>query len=177
MPYLWRDEPAAPEQSGAVSHELLLWPHRSLPRRGFVWFIAATAALLALPLLAVVGRAVLWGLLPFAIAAVAGLWVAIGRSYRNGETREILRMTPDSLVLTRSDPDRPDRCWQANPYWVRVALRGDGPVEAYLTLSGEGREVELGAFLSPDERRALEPELIRRLARLREAATAPRRGS
>lgn len=170
MPYRWHDHAAAPERSGAVLHELVLWPHRSLPRRGFVWFIGATAALLALPLLAVVGHAVLWGLLPFALAAVAGLWFAIGRSYRSGETREVLRLGREALDLTRSDPGRPDRRWRANPYWVRVALRADGPVEAYLTLSGGGREVELGAFLSPEERRALEPELRRRLAGLRQAA-------
>lgn len=167
MPYHWTEQPAAPEQSGAVSHEVVLWPHRSLPRRGFVWFIGATAALLALPLLAVVGRAVLWGLLPFAVAAVAGLWFAIGRSYRSGETREVLRLGREVLDLTRSDPGRPDRRWRTNPYWVRVALRGDGPVEAYLTLAAEGREIELGAFLSPDERRALEPELRQRLGGLR----------
>lgn len=170
MPYLWRDNPAAPEQSGAASHELLLWPHRSLPLTGFVWFIGITAALIAVPLLAVVGHAVLWGLLPFAAAAVAGLWFAIIRNYRSGQTRELLRLSPEALDLTRSDPGRPDRHWRANPYWVRVALRGDGPVEAYLTLSAEGREIELGAFLSPDERRALEAELRRRLSGLRGAA-------
>ena len=48
MPYRWTDHDAAPERSGAVSHELVAWPHRSLPRSGFVWFIAATAGLLAL---------------------------------------------------------------------------------------------------------------------------------
>lgn len=170
MPYHWTEQPAAPEQSGAVSHEVVLWPHRSLPRTGFVWFIAATAVLLALPLLAVVGRAVLWGLLPFAAAALAGLWFAITRSYRSGETREVLRLAPGVLDLTRSDPGRPDRSWRTNPYWVRVALRPDGPVEDYLTLSGEGREIELGSFLSPEERRSLATELRGRLAGLRDVA-------
>ena len=167
MPYLWRDEPTAPEQSGAVFHELTLWPYRSLPRKGFVWFIAITCAMLALPLLAVLGRTALWGLLPFAAASVAALWFAIGRSYRSGQTREVLTLGADTLDLVRSDPDRPERSWHTNPYWVRVVLRRDGPVEDYLTLSGDGREVELGAFLSPEERRALATELERRLSDLR----------
>jgi uncharacterized membrane protein len=34
-----------------------------------------------------------------------------------------------------------------------------GPVEHYLTLKGAGREVEIGAFLSEDERKALHGEL------------------
>ncbi|MCB1513056.1 MAG: DUF2244 domain-containing protein [Hyphomicrobiaceae bacterium] len=44
----------------------------------------------------------------------------------------------------------------------------DGPVEDYLTLAAQGREVELGAFLTPEERRELDRELRHRLAALRE---------
>jgi len=54
--------------------------------------------------------------------------------------------------------------WEANPYWVRVALHAKGgPVPNYLTLSGGGREVELGAFLSPPERVELKSLLEREL--------------
>jgi uncharacterized membrane protein len=44
-----------------------------------------------------------------------------------------------------------------------------GPVPQYLTLKGGGREVELGAFLSEDERRTLKDDLHRRLANHRYA--------
>ena len=45
------------------------------------------------------------------------------------------------------------RDWEANPYWVRLKLHeAGGPVPKYLTLSGAGREIELGAFLTPGER-------------------------
>ena len=161
MPYQWHD--AAPEQSGAVL--LVIWPHRSLPARGFAWAIGLAAAGLALPLVALVGTAVLWGLLPFAGLAVWGLWAAMRRSYRG--PREALELARDRLRLVRSDPGRADRIWQTNPYWVRVALRTGGPVEDYLTLTDGRREVELGAFLSPEERVALKDDLERRLGALR----------
>lgn len=167
MPYRWTDNDTAPDHSGAVLHELLLWPHRSLPRRGFVWFIGLTVATLALPLLALVGTSILWGMLPFAALAVAGVWYGLHRSYRSGETTEVLRLSPDALELLRHDPGRPDRRWDTNPYWVRPMLRGDGPVEDYLTLTDGQRELELGAFLTPEERRTLHGDLLKRLAALR----------
>ncbi|MDB6182408.1 DUF2244 domain-containing protein [Paracoccus fistulariae] len=164
MPYEWKD--TAPEDSGAVSYELRLWPYRSLSLRGFVWFIGITAAMILLPVVAVVGTAVLWGLLPFALLALWGLWFAFQRTYRSGETYELLHLTRDSAHLRRHDAGRPDREWQTNPYWVRASLR-DGPVEDYLTLSDGKREVELGAFLTPEERRNLRDEVQDRLSRLR----------
>lgn len=159
MPYAWRDM-----DGGGV--QLMLWPFRSLPRRGFVWFIGVTVALLAAPLIGVLGTAVLWGLLPFMALTVGGMWWALQRSYRSGETREVLRMDRQRLSIRRSDPGQEDRYWETNVYWARPVLR-KGPVEDYLTLTDGQREIELGAFLTPDERRALHDELLRRLADLR----------
>lgn len=153
MPYEWTQP--APNQS-----RLQLWPYRSLPRRGFVWFIGATAGLIALPLLVLIGSPVLWGLLPFLAFAVAGIWWALERSYRDAEIIEDLTITADSVTLTRHGPRGKRQDWQANPHWVRVILHPkSGPVPDYLTLQGGPREVELGAFLTPDERRALHAEV------------------
>ena len=164
MPYDWTE--TAPDHSGAVFHTLRLWPHRSLPRRGFVWFIAVTAALISLPLLAVLGTVVLWGLLPFMAIAVGGVWLAIQKTYRSGETREEVLLDRQMLRVRRHDPGRPVREWQTNSYWVRAALRR-GPVENYLTLTDGQREIELGAFLTPEERRELCDDLTRRFGKLR----------
>ncbi|MFV0385014.1 DUF2244 domain-containing protein [Paracoccus sp. (in: a-proteobacteria)] len=158
MPYEWTDRP-----DGA---ELRAWPFRSLPRKGFVWFIGLTSVGLALPLLAVLGTATLWGLLPFMALAIGGVWYALHRSYRSGETSECLHLTRDRLHLSRRDPGRAAREWTANPYWVRAKLR-EGPVEDYLTLTDGNREIELGAFLTPEERRDLHHQILRRLADLR----------
>ena len=169
MPYRWEKA-----EGGAIV--LRLWPFRSLTPQGHVWFIAITAGLLALPLLAALGSPVMWGLLPFVVIAIWGMMAALRRSNRRGDIREVLVLTRTSAQLTRSDPGRDSRRWQANPYWIRVTLRGDGPVEDYLTLSGarqDGGAVELGAFLSPDERISLAAELREVLAGLN-AATGNR---
>lgn len=164
MPYQWTQ--TAPDDSGAVLQTLTLWPHRSLPRKGFVWFIATTAILLALPIVAVLGSPILWGLLPFGAIVVAAIWFALQHSYRTGQTHEELTLDRQHLTVRRSDPGKPEREWQTNSYWVRAIIR-KGPVEDYLTLTDGTREIELGVFLTPPERRALREELTRAIDRMR----------
>lgn len=159
MPYEWLPLDPKDTETGPALH-LHLWPYRSLPRRGFVIFIGMTAGLIAVPLLAVLGSPVLWGLLPFAVLAIAGLWWGLQRSYRDGEIIEDLVLRGDSITLTRHGPRGRRQDWQANPHWVRVILHPlGGPVPNYLTLRGAGREVELGAFLTETERLRLAAEL------------------
>jgi uncharacterized membrane protein len=178
LPYEWAIEPAkAPGRDpGAFSHEagdepfarLRAWPHRSLPIRGFAWVVGGTALLLALPLLGVLGTPILWGLLPFALLVLGALWWALMRSYGDGALTEELTLWRDRIELVRRNPNRPPQRWEADPYWVRVTLTPEGgPVANYLTLTGGGRAVELGAFLAPEERAALEGEVAGALARLR----------
>ncbi|SHJ19323.1 DUF2244 domain-containing protein [Wenxinia saemankumensis] len=160
MPYRWTD---TPDES-----RLDLWPHRSLSADGFVLVIGATAAFISLPLLAVIGTAVLWGLLPFLVLAVAGLWIGLRRSYRDADMAERLILRPGQAQLERRDPDGQRQRWEADPFWIQVRLHAKaGPVEDYLTLTGGGREVEIGAFLTPEERRRLDIELRRRIAAMR----------
>ena len=171
MPYHW----TTPENLPADHRiELDLWPYRSLPKTGFVWVIGLTAGALSLPLLAVLGNRVLWGMLPFMVLVVWALWFGIQRSYRSGSSHEHLVLTPDRLTITRQDPGRSDRVWQTNPYWLRVRLRQDGPVADYLTITDGQREIELGGFLSPEERISLRDELTEAIARMRQAPATGR---
>jgi uncharacterized membrane protein len=161
MPYHWSES-----EDGTV--RLRAWPYRSLPKTGFVAFIGTTAALLSLPLLAVLGSPVLWALLPFLMATVWAIWFALARSYRSGALIEELTLTPDLITLSHRAPGQPTRDWQANPYWVTPQLSAQ-PVPDYLTLTGGPRVVELGAFLTPAERRTLCADLNTRLRILRDA--------
>lgn len=162
MPFTWTPATADTPET------LRAWPYRSLPIRGFVLVIGFAVAMLLVPLLTVLGSPVLWGLLPFFGLAVWGLWAGLMRSYRDADLTEELRLTPDRMELVRRAPKRAPQQWQANPYWVQVRVypRG-GPVQDYLTLKGDTREVELGAFLTPSERLALAQDLRDRLQALR----------
>lgn len=169
-----RYEEGAPEKFGAPFDEargtprlrVLLRPHKALTPRGFVWFVGLTATLLSLPLMAVFGTPVLWGLLPFILAALWALWWGLTRSWRDAELYEELLIWEDHLRLVHAAPRKAPLKWEANPYWVQLRLLHEGgKVPDYLTMKGGGREVELGAFLAPSERRDLHALLSRELGR------------
>lgn len=151
----------AAEPSGSVpATELRLWPHRSLDARGFAVFIGSTFVLLLVPLGAVLGTVILWVLLPFLMASLVTIWIALRASSAQAALSETLTLTRDRMSLVRRDPRGGELSWEADPHWVRVTLhREGGPVENYVTLRGGGREVEIGAFLSSAERLALHEEL------------------
>ncbi|MCA8880861.1 MAG: DUF2244 domain-containing protein [Rhodobacteraceae bacterium] len=188
MPVEWVGSASgAPDISGASFRSdgdpplvrLHLWPNRSLPRRGFVAFIGTTFALVLVPLLAVVGTPILWGLLPFVLGTLGLLWFLLAKSYRDGEILEELQLWSDQAQLSRTQRRGPPLRWAANPYWISVQIYEEGgPVPSYLTLKGGGREVEIGAFLSAEERAALHPVLARLISRAAlsaaEAPAAPR---
>jgi len=148
---------------------LHLLQHRSLSRVGFVWFFGGTAAVLAIPLLYNIGTPVLWWVLPFMLLSMAGLWFAIQRSWHSAaQTSETLTIWTDVVQLVHKTPGKPPQEWQANPYWVQVQRHPTGgPVEHYLTLKGGARAVEIGTFLSVEERLALAPEITDWLRRAR----------
>lgn len=161
MPYVLSQD--APDRA-----HLRLWPHNALAPRGFAVVIIMTAATLAMPLIAVLGSPVLWGLLPFAVIALWGLWFALDRNYRDRQILEEMEITRSGVTLNRFNPRGPVQTWRADPHWIAIKLTPKGgPVEHYLTLSGGGREVELGAFLTPDERVKLNEDLSQLLIRFK----------
>jgi uncharacterized membrane protein len=157
MPYQWSpDTPTA--------QKLTLWPYQSLQPQGFVWFIGVTSLMLLLPLISVMGTVVLWGLLPFIALAVAGVWFAIHRNRRSARIVEVLTLTEQQVHLVRHNPDGEEQEWACNRYWAHPTLHPqNGPVPNYVTLKGGGREVEIGAFLSEEERISLYDDLRREL--------------
>ena len=155
MPYEWTIDSNTESRT-----RLTLWPHRSLPRRGFAAFILGTFTLITIPLYPLLGTVVLWGLLPFLLLAVAGIWWALEKSYRDARLHEELTIGETKVHLVRTNPKGDRQEWDCNRYWARLLMHPTGgPVNHYLTLKGSDREVEIGSFLSEEERMALFGEL------------------
>ena len=92
--------------------------------------------------------------------ALATIWVALKASWRKGKVFEVLEVWSDHVELKRTNPNGSVQKWTANPYWTEInVIEKDGPVPNYLTLRGGGRTVEIGSFLSEDERPILAKDL------------------
>lgn len=160
MPYKWTTQP------DDMPQELKLWPHNSLPKEGLAAFVLSTFTLICIPALPLLGTPVLWGLMPFLLAAVWGIFFALRRNRRARHILEVLTLGEEDARLTRTDPSGRTQDWACSRYWTTISkYEKEGPVPHYVTLKGKGREVEIGAFLSEDERVALFEELQRAWAR------------
>lgn len=156
-------------RSDAPIYAVTLWPHRSMGRRGARRVMALLSLGLAIPVLAVGDWRVSAFLGVFALAAVALMWLLFSLNARAGRLTEDVLLWPDLIGVERREPGGRVRRWSANPYWVRVEVRTTRHMENYLTLAGGGRTIELGAFLTAEERAAFAEELR---AALRRAAGA-----
>lgn len=158
MPFEWTSTPQAKEQT------LRLWPYQSLPLKGMAAFVLATFTMICLPLIMMLGSVLMWGLLPFALAAVWGIYFALRKNHASRLIEETLSITEDEVYLNRRAHKKPMQEWRCNRYWTKVTrYKTEGPIPEYITLRGNGREAEIGAFLSEEERVTLYEELRRAL--------------
>lgn len=161
MPYRWTTDP------DDATQELRLWPHNALSQKGMAAFVLATFTLILIPTLPLLGTVALWGLLPFLLLSVWSISYALRRHRHGRQIIEILTLSKDQARLIRTNPKGDTQKWDCNRYWAEVVKYDDaGPVPQYVTLKGKGREVEIGTFLSEEERVALYDELIRALRRM-----------
>ena len=144
-----------------------LWPYNSLKPKGFVLFLGITFALISIPLFNVMGTKVFWGLFPFLFVTVTGVWFELRKSLNDRQILEQLTLSKEEIILVRQDPSGEQRQWVCSPYWAKLKMYDkDGPVSNYITLTGNGREVELGSFLDEEERKNLYCELSSLLNKL-----------
>jgi uncharacterized membrane protein len=106
-----------------------------------------------------------WPVLPFAgaelMALGAGLWV----SASEGTRMEIVTVSGDRVAVDKGRRHL-TRVWEAQRAWARILLLS--PAVAWypsrLVIRSHGQEVQLGSFLSEQERRALAQDLGRAIA-------------
>ena len=71
------------------------------------------------------------------------------------------------IKVVHKEKNKEQMTWECNPYWTKVHLDINNPkLKNYLTLAGKGKRIELGAFLSPDERLELRDKIQNALAKV-----------
>jgi uncharacterized membrane protein len=128
--------------------DAVLYPNRSLGRFGFHLLMAAIV-LVSGAIGAAFVLAGAWPVTGFLGLDVLLLYLAFRWNYRQGRRAEFIRLDGTELVVRRVEPSGRRRGWRFDAYWVHVAI---DDFSNQLTLSSHGRSLEVGAFLSPEER-------------------------
>lgn len=168
----------APSHGGAEADDpsivarFVLWPHRSMDPRSFRMIMFAAAIAACIPLYPLIGTAALYVIGGYLAFDLLLLWSAVQLTYRSGRVREIVTVRADRFTVERYEADGRRISWDANPHWVRLSLHDTRKTPDYLVASCSGRDVEIGAFLTPGERRSLETALRQALAEAGRTADA-----
>tara|TARA_B100000700_G_C14503033_1_gene605013 strand:+ start:185 stop:550 length:366 start_codon:yes stop_codon:yes gene_type:complete len=91
--------------------------------------------------------------LPFSLSTIFLLYLCLTLNLKKLKVYEMINIWPSLIEIKRFEINGKEKIWSSNPYWTKTNIyAADQKVENYLTLKGNGREVELGAFLGPNER-------------------------
>ena len=149
-----------------VLFETLLVPHCSLSGTGFtVVMVAVIVASAAIGIgFSMVGA---WPVIGFFGLDVLLIYGAFRMGYRAARRREHIRVSASRIEIHTIDPAGQGRSTVLQTYWLQVELQPGPAGRLKLVLRSHGREVELGAFLGPDEKAALAASLSRVLGESR----------
>ncbi len=144
----------------------ILRPYPSLSIQGQKWTLYLLLALLLIlaPIVLMSGA---WLLFVFLLSPVLMLYAAFMRRNYDLRLYEEITITRDTLDLRHVRPSGQVLSFKSDLHWVKIELQKEGgPVEDYLTLRDQKRHVELGRFLSPEERVGLYRDLLALKAKL-----------
>lgn len=141
-----------------------LTPYRSLGPQGFVILMAIICAVSFIAGV-VFWLAGAWPVFFFFGLDVALIYWAFKLNYASARAYETVDIAGDELIVRRVLPGRAPRQWSFHPYWVRVEIEYDDDTCGPLYLRSHGQRLQIGAFLSANERKAFADALKDALAR------------
>ena len=132
----------------------LLTPHRSLSLKGIRRAVAVYALLAAIPALYFFLSGA-WPVVGFLGLDALALYWALIASRRSGDAFEQVTLWPDALEIRHVTPRGAEKSHRFNPFWVRLHIDRDPDDRVLrLTLRNRGDELEIGAFLNPDDKKS-----------------------
>jgi uncharacterized membrane protein len=161
------DAPTRSEaQASPVFFDAVLYPHRSLPPRGFLvlMLLLGGVSFAAGMSFVLIGA---WPIFGYFGLDVLLVYLAFRASYRSARMHEWVRLTKDMLTVERVGQRGERRRWQFQPYWLRVVLEERDQTNR-LVLTSHGRELVVAGFLGPQERKNFAAALKDALTRWRQ---------
>ena len=147
-----------------------LSPNRSLDSYGTKIVFLVIACGFLLPIIPFIGSPIGTTLTIFSGLTFYLFLIMLQRNFQQGTTFEEIFISKRKITVVHQEKNKELIIWEGNPYWTRVTLDINNPkLKNYLTLVGKGRHIELGAFLSPDERIELRDKIQNALAKAKSA--------
>lgn len=100
-----------------------------------------------------------WPVFGFLGLDILLVYLAFRASYRSARISETLELTERELTVGRVNAKGRMDSWRFQPAWLRVELTEPVMPDTPMLLWSHGRSFAIGAFLSPDERRAVANDL------------------
>ena len=145
--------PPDPSSTGGdpVVLDLVLYPHRSLSKTGFLVLMAAIVGCsMAVGVAFLLAGA--WPVFGFFGLDVLLIYAGFRLNYRAARAYETVRLTPKTLEIVKVDPAGRAMRTELTPAWLSVDLAEPDEWSKRLTLRSAGRDIEIGAFLPPEEK-------------------------
>ena len=152
------------------SNSSILWvklmPNRSLNSEGTLIVFIILAIGLVIPIIPFLGSEIGITLTLFSGCTFYLFLFFLGKSFQSGQLYEEIKISAEKIEITHKEKNKKKVTWEGNPFWTKVIIEETAnKVENYLTIREKGRHIELGAFLSPDERIDLKNEIQNALAK------------
>jgi uncharacterized membrane protein len=162
----------------AAAHSFDLAPHCSLSARGARLFFASVCV----PTFGIAGAATVlgyWPVLPFAGAEMVLLGWALKTNMARRFEREHIEVSETEVILEYTFPHRTPRRVVFPRHWAQVKIRRPkSPLHrGQLVIESHGRGLEVGKFLTEEERRHLAAELKLLIGGMNQSPALPRSGS
>jgi len=133
---------------------VVLTPYRSLGRKGFVvvMTIIAVSCFISGMLFLSLGA---WPVMIALVIDVLAIWLAFKINYRSARRYEEISIWRDEVLVRKVSPSGKVTEFSFNPFWTKFMVdRHEEFGVLAMKLREAGRELEVGSFLNPDDRKS-----------------------
>ncbi len=152
------------------SFHAVLFPHRSLSRRGFMVLMAIVGGVMGIAAVRAYALGA-WPVTLFAVADIALVFVAFKLSYRSARQFEEVSISDDEVLVRKVTPAGRVTEHRFNALWAKLSVtRHEEEGVTRLDLGSHGKSIVIGAFLNPDDRATFADAFAEALAKARRPA-------